>query len=111
VVGEHRHQFLKSSTVKAGFSRASRDGRQEYGDTPDHNDLIALTQGLWQGAWKSRCINPECESQRKNILAVIDHDDVDGVHFWDKWGEGEQVQIVYEICPRCSTILATNQCT
>jgi hypothetical protein len=84
---------------------------KESGDTPDHNDLIALTQGHWQGAWKSRCINPACDNQRMNILAVIDHDDVEGVHFWDKWGEGEMVQIVYEVCPRCSMICAMNQCT
>lgn len=77
----------------------------------DSNDLIALASGLWQGAPKTECINPDCEKQTMNVLAVVYHDDVDGVSFWGPSGDEEGIQIVYEICPLCAMLRATNQCT
>lgn len=88
---------------------------REDGDEPNHNDLIACVAGLWQGAPKDPCINLSCAGQQMNILAIIEHDAVADVgkdiHFWDHHGEGEEVQIVFQICPRISLLLATNQCT
>lgn len=77
----------------------------------DSNDLIALASGLSQGAPKTECINPDCEKQTMNVLAVVYHGEVDGVSFWGPYGDEEGIQIVYEICPRCAMLFATNQCT
>jgi hypothetical protein len=83
---------------------------KEFGRAPDHNDLIACVSGLWQGAPKSRCINPSCDGRQMDIIAVIEHDAIDGVSLWGDSGTGPEVKIVYEMCPICSLIHATNQC-
>jgi hypothetical protein len=103
------NEYLEQELVLERWSDnvASMKG---YGRKPDHNDLIACVTGLWQGAPKTPCINPKCDGRQMDILAVIEHDAVDGANFWDDSGNGPEVQIVFEICPLCSLIHATNQC-
>jgi hypothetical protein len=90
---------------------ADKDSIKENGREPDGNDLIGCAAELWQGAPRDHCINFACAACDLSILAVIEHDAVDGVHFWDEHGEGEEVQLLFQICPKCSLIFATNQCT
>lgn len=60
----------------------------------------------------SRCPNPKCRNhnqrRKMNIFALIPSDPHPGISLWGKGGRG--TQIVFEICPECSSIVASNQC-
>ena len=76
----------------------------------DPLDQIAFAAGLPQGPSRENCDLKGC-SGLLEIFCVIDWDAVPGVRLWDDVGEGEDVKIVYETCPACSTIHVTTQCT
>jgi hypothetical protein len=82
-------------------------------DDPDTdlNDVIAMSARLVQGATNTRCINPGCTGLNMEILAVLSHDEVDDFSYWGRSGDAEEVVIVYEMCPKCDLVHATNQCT
>ena len=66
-----------------------------------------------QGPPRSACPNPECENhERRNTLelfAIVPSHPVSHCSLWGEWAEF--TVIIYEMCSRCSTITATNQCT
>lgn len=66
-----------------------------------------------QGPPQSPCPNPRCGNHEQHgsmqLFAYIPSIPADG---WSLWGEyGDDTVILYEICPLCFAITATNQCT
>ena len=77
----------------------------------DHNDLIALVAVLWQGAPKTKCLNPSCQNQSMDVFAIIRHDIIEGLSLWGPDGDAAGVKIAYEMCPKCQMIYVSNQYT
>jgi hypothetical protein len=64
-----------------------------------------------QGVPNDPCPNPKCRRRRKRSalrpFAIFQEDDATNMKkLWD----GGDVQVIYQICPECQSILATNQC-
>lgn len=74
----------------------------------DRPDQIALLADLPQGPSRTSCAR--CAATFE-IFCVIDPVTIKGVSVWGVAGESEDVKIVYERCPGCRLIRATNQCT
>ena len=80
---------------------------RSFEEEPDDNDVIAFAVFLPQGAPRSRCINPSCDSRKMDIFAIMADGIGDDIWFWPE--DGESISIVYEWCPSCSLIFASNQ--
>ena len=66
-----------------------------------------------QGPPNSACANPECVNHsikgHLELFALVPAVPISNVLLWGH--EYEDTQILFEICPLCSTIVVTNQCT
>jgi hypothetical protein len=72
----------------------------------------ALSSPFMQGNPDNSCLNPKCSNRRKKssetTIALIPAEPVKGVHTFGRWGDG--VQLIFQLCPKCYTIRASNQC-
>ena len=71
---------------------------------------------MWQGVPHATCHNQECDNYDLScglkVFAVVWNNPVPGVALWDPDVEdGGDSQIIYQICPDCHTIHASNRCT
>jgi hypothetical protein len=76
-------------------------------------ELIDLeTAPCGQGRPRSPCPNPKCKNHSQpgslQIFAIVPATPVPRVSLWGKYGG--TTQIIYEMCPTCSSIAVTNQC-
>ncbi|GAA4444308.1 hypothetical protein [Novipirellula rosea] len=84
----------------------------EIGDyRPEGDDYFDyLSSPLWQGTPNNPCINPECSNHQiprsLKMLAVVPYKPIEGLEIWG----GACVDTLFEICPLCRTIRASNQC-
>jgi hypothetical protein len=108
---------------------------QEWGGTDlsnEDDDLIHKTlqypftqlggmHELMQGFQSYPCPNPRCENSEFEgrhsplmVAAVVWNQPISGVELWSpdpKYPYNSDVQNVYEICPKCRSLLAYNRCT
>jgi hypothetical protein len=71
---------------------------------------------MWQGVPTVACPNPSCEYSEYNcfmdVFAVVWNEPHSGVFLWDaETPDGCDVQIIFQICPKCRSIHACNRCT
>ena len=89
---------------------SSQRERRHLMNTMDPVERFAIATDLPQGPMPVSCIRSGCNSPTR-IFCVIDPIIIGSVHLWDDSGEEEGVKIVYEICPKCALIRASNQAT
>lgn len=78
---------------------------------PDGDDLSDfLCSPFWQGPPGNGCLNPDCKKHQLpnclNVFAIVPYEPIPGLQIWG----GADVQTIFEICPNCYTIRASNQC-
>ena len=71
---------------------------------------------MWQGIPTVACPNPSCEYSKyscfMDVLAVVWNEPHAGVFLWDaETADGCDVQVIFQICPKCHSIHACNRCT
>lgn len=71
---------------------------------------------LWQGIPEVACPNPSCEYSKykcfMKVFAVVWNEPHSGVFLWDaETADGCDVQVIFQICPKCCAIHACNRCT
>lgn len=85
----------------------------EMADT-DTEDFVSRFGGwhwLCQGIPSVGCKNPTCGKGNMNVFGVIYNSPVEGVRLWDPDEDWSDVEIIYQICDRCSSIQVCNRCT
>jgi hypothetical protein len=72
-------------------------------------------QLMWQGVPTVPCPNRKCENHKYDgtlqVLAVVWNEPLTGVFLWNKETEDNDVQVIFQICPKCKAIYACNRCT
>jgi hypothetical protein len=71
---------------------------------------------MWQGIPAVACPNPSCEYSKyscfMDLFAVIWNEPHPGVFLWDaESADCCDVQVIFQICPKCHSIHACNRCT
>jgi len=71
---------------------------------------------MWQGIPTVACPNPSCEYSKyeclMDVFAVVWNEPHPGVFLWDReTADNCDVQIIFQICPKCQSIHACNRCT
>ena len=104
-LAEQEQETMKSALAK----RLVEIG---YYKPETEEDLMEyLSEPLIQGRPDSSCLNPECSNfnHRKtlDIIATISPEPIAGLRLWGRM----DVQLIYEMCPKCYTIRVSNQCT
>lgn len=83
-------------------------------DAPETEEEFeeALSHPFLQGKPDSPCLNPECPDRhhkgRLVPIALMPAEPIPGLHLYGRWESG--VRLIFRICPRCSTIRASNEC-
>jgi hypothetical protein len=79
----------------------------------EEETLKSLSHPFAQGRPNSRCPNPNCANNGKpgnvDVIALMPAEPVPGVHTFGQWGD--DVELIFELCPRCQTIHVSNQCS
>lgn len=69
-------------------------------------------QYMMQGVPELRCPNSKCKyaeySNMHEVFAVVWNNPIPGFKLWGEYGDFSQ--IVYQVCPKCSTVFACNRC-
>lgn len=69
-------------------------------------------QQMTQGVPEQRCPNPRCEyasySNMHKLFAVVWNKPIPSFLIWGEYGDCSQ--IVFQVCPKCSTIHVCNRC-
>lgn len=75
-------------------------------------------QRLWQDVPEIPCPNRKCKYHKfacfMQVFAVVWNQPVTNVYLWDDDPESRdycEVQVIFQICPLCHSIYASNQCT
>ncbi|HSY09500.1 MAG TPA: hypothetical protein VK840_01160 [Candidatus Dormibacteraeota bacterium] len=82
---------------------------------------------MWQDVPNVPCPNPACENNKfkcfMEVFAVIWNQPHEGIFLWEKpskakysWqkdddGHNDDVQVIFQFCPKCYSIHACNRCT
>lgn len=89
------------------------EGLGFYAPQTDHEFDEALHFPFMQGKPVSPCLNPMCVNRKKKgqltTIALVPAEPVKGVHTFGKEGDG--VQLIFRVCPKCYTIRVSNECT
>jgi len=103
-----------SSNDQAAARKRVAKLMEDYGMDPPETDEdydSCLSSPFAQAKPSSDCLNPDCENHgvydKLQVVAIVPPEPVPGVRLWG----GADVQIVFELCPSCYTIRASNQCT
>ncbi len=101
---------------RADFGARAAEFAELFGfDPPGTDDELAelLPAPFAQSRPSGRCPNPDCDAHRSGerlrSIALVSGEPVPGVRPWGDHGAG--VQVVFESCPHCHAVLATNQAT
>ena len=66
---------------------------------------------LCQGVPDAECHNPSCKGGDMHVFGVIYNDPVKNVRLWDMDEDYTDIEIIYQICAKCSSIYVCNRCT
>ncbi|GDY21705.1 hypothetical protein LBMAG56_30520 [Verrucomicrobiota bacterium] len=71
---------------------------------------------MWQDIPEVACPNPLCEYSKyecfMDVFAVVWNEPHPGIFLWDReTAAGCDVQVIFQICPKCYSIHACNRCT
>ena len=71
---------------------------------------------MWQGIPTVPCPNPSCDYSKydcfMDVLAVVWNQPHPGIFLWDNDdSDGCDLQVIFQICPKCHAIHACNRCT
>lgn len=72
-------------------------------------------QRMWQDVPQAPCPDKTCENHRYNffleVFAVVWNQPIPNLYLWTKKRDEWEVQIIYQICPKCRAIYVCNRCT
>lgn len=89
------------------------EGLDYYAPETEEEYHLALSSPFAQAKPQSRCLNPGCPNHKQaaqlSTIALMPAEPVEGVCTFGRWGG--DVQLIFQICPRCHTICVTSQCT
>lgn len=69
---------------------------------------------MWQDIPDVTCPNQACKGTRLDVFGVVWNAPVSGVYLWDddpNYRDGNDTQIIYQMCQDCSAIHVCNRCT
>ena len=71
---------------------------------------------MWQGIPDVACPNSACEYSKyrgcfMDVFAVVWNQPHTGVFLWDGGDDTDDVQVIFQVCPKCHSIHACNRCT
>jgi hypothetical protein len=93
--------------------RVERNFGLERGAGKSHLETFSYSEFFVQGKPSNPCPEPKCSNRRHKgsmrILATFEEDSNKSASLWGP--SCENLQIIWLICPKCSAIFVTNQCT
>ena len=108
------HKKLVFAIYAGKDSLSEADRRLVYDEFNYPFTQLGGHHDLCQGVPSVACPNPACEYHEfdcfMEVFGVVWNVPVDGVHLWstDDW---DDIQTIFQICPKCSSIHACNRCT
>ena len=91
----------------------SEEDRQLVKSVGTNVSKIGICHSFLQEEPLNYCPNDQCELSREfsrlETFATVWNEPVQGFDLWQSGGE--EIQIIYQICPRCATIVTMNQCS
>jgi hypothetical protein len=93
------------------YQRANERSVELMGESLDPDDFWGSLDLAYmpQGCPLSECPNPQCRKRPMHTIGLVPASPVPQVSLWGE--HGTDVVIIYELCPHCFAIRATNQCT
>jgi hypothetical protein len=88
------------------------EGLGYYAPETEEDFDESLCKPFMQGKPNSPCLNPNCSNRDKKssltTIALMPGEPVKGVHTFGRWGSC--IQLVFQLCPKCYMVRASNQC-
>lgn len=79
----------------------------------EHDYYEAFSSPFMQGKPNNTCLNPDCvyhaAAGQLSVIALMSGEPIKGVHTFGK--SGDDVTLIFELCPKCYTIRVSNECT
>lgn len=109
-----QHKTLVFSIEAGKEALSAADRKLIFDDLKYPFTQLGGVQFMWQGIPQVHCPNPECEYSRYScfmeVFAVVWDTPVDGVSLWSDNEYKSDVQVIFQICPKCRSIHVCNRC-